>query len=141
MRLAFLSALSFSLLAAGSGLAVAADPKADVTAAYAAWDAAFNKGDAKAVSAAYTDDAKLLPPTHKVASGPAEIAKFFEGIIGSKVTDHKLQLLDAGGDGNVVYSTARWTAKAKDKEVGGLATHVFVRQPGGSLRLRVHAFN
>jgi ketosteroid isomerase-like protein len=37
-----------------------------VKAAYAAWDDAFNKGDAKAVAAFYTDNATFLPATHDV---------------------------------------------------------------------------
>ena len=46
MRLAQASALALFFLAATPVGSVAADPKSDVTAAYAAWDAAFNKGDA-----------------------------------------------------------------------------------------------
>ena len=49
--------------AAGRGSAVAADVKSDVTAAYKAWDAAFNSGNAKAIAATYASDAELLPPT------------------------------------------------------------------------------
>ena len=45
----------------------AADPKTDVEGAYAAWDAAFNRGDLKSTAAAYLPNAKLLPPTHEVA--------------------------------------------------------------------------
>jgi ketosteroid isomerase-like protein len=53
--------------AAGLGSALAADMKSDVTAAYKAWDAAFNSGDAKAIAASYAADAELLPPTHTIA--------------------------------------------------------------------------
>lgn len=57
-----------------------------------------------------------------------------------------IQLLDAGGEGKVVYSTAKWSAKVKDKngttkDVGSLAAHVFERQQNGPLRLRLHKFN
>ena len=48
--------------------------RADVSLAYAAWDTAFNKGDAKALASAYVSNAKLLPPTHEVAAGPAGLA-------------------------------------------------------------------
>ena len=80
MRSAQASAFALLLLAATSVGSVAADPKSDVTAAYAAWDAAFNKGDAKAVAASYLPNAKLLPPTHEVASGPAGVEKFIAGL-------------------------------------------------------------
>ena len=146
MRLAQASAFALFLLAAIPVGSVAADPKSDVTAAYAAWDAAFNKGDAKAVAASYLPNAKLLPPTHEVASGPAGVEKFIAGLQASGVTDHKLEVIDVGGDDKVVFSHANWSAKGKDKEgkpatFSGLATHVFERQADNSLKLRLHTFN
>src|ERR671939_351634 len=62
--------LPFLLFMAAVGSAMA-DMKDDVTAAYKAWDEAFNKGDAKAVTAFYAPDAKVLPTTHVVVIGPA----------------------------------------------------------------------
>jgi ketosteroid isomerase-like protein len=146
MRLAQASAIALFLFIAAPVGSFAADPKSDVTAAYAAWDAAFNKGDAKAVAAAYLPNAQLLPPTHEVASGPSAIEKFFAGLHENGVTGHKLELIDAGGNDKVVYGTANWSAKGKDKEgkpatFGGTATHVFERQSDNSLKLRLHTFN
>ena len=146
MRLAQASAFALLLLTATPVGSFAADPKSDVTAAYAGWDAAFNKGDAKILAAAYLPNAKLLPPTHEVASGPAAIEKFFAEAQANGVTDHKLELIDAGGDDKVVYGTASWSAKGKDKDgkpanFSGTATHVFERQADGSLKLRLHTFN
>ena len=69
MRLIHASAFALCLLTVAPVGSFAADPKSDVTAAYAAWDAAFNKGDAKTVAAAYAPNAKLLPPTHEVGVG------------------------------------------------------------------------
>lgn len=146
MRLSHASAFALFLLCAAPVTSFAADSKSDVTAAYTAWDAAFNKGDAKLLAAEYLANAKLLPPSHEVASGPASIEKFFAGLHTSGVTDHKLELIDAGGDDKIVYGTAKWSAKGKDKEgkpasFSGIATHVFERQPDRSLKLRLHTFN
>ena len=146
MRLALASAFALYLLTAAPVGSFAADPKSDVTAAYAAWDAAFNKGDAKTVAAAYLPNAKLLPPTHEVASGPAAIEKFFAGVHANGVTDHKLEVIDAGGDDKVVYGTANWSVKGKDKDgkpatFTGTGTHVFERQADNSLKFRLHTFN
>jgi ketosteroid isomerase-like protein len=58
MRFFHASLFALCLLTVAPAGSVAADVKSDVTAAYAAWDAAFNKGDAKAVSAAYLPSAK-----------------------------------------------------------------------------------
>jgi ketosteroid isomerase-like protein len=124
----------------------AGDPKSDISAAYATFDATFNKGDEKAVVALYLPNAKVLPPTHEVASGPAAIEKFIAGFYANGVTNHKLEVIDAGGDDKVLYGTANWSAKGKDKDgkpanFSGTATHVFERQADGSLKLRLHTFN
>lgn len=88
----------------------------------------------------------MLPPTHEVASGPAEIEKFFAGFFANGVTGHKPEVIDAGGDDKVVVGTAKWNATGKDKDgkptpFSGLAVHVFERQADGSLKLRFHTFN
>jgi ketosteroid isomerase-like protein len=135
-----------AFLVGAAAPAFAADAKKDVTDAYAAWDAAFNKQDTKALGATYAANAELLPPTHTVVKGREEIEKVFAGFFANGVTDHKLQLIDAGGDDKVMFGTANWSAKGKGKDgspqnLGGLATHIFERQSDGSLKLRVHTFN
>jgi ketosteroid isomerase-like protein len=113
-----------------------------VKAAYTAWDAAFNKSDAKAVAAFYADDAVLLPPTHDVIKGPAEIEKFWAGLFGAGVTGHKLELIEANGAADMAVAAARWSAKGKDgASLGGIATHEFAKQADGSLKLRLQTFN
>ena len=137
--------IGLSLFVFTPAVATAADVKEDVRAAYEAWDAAFNKGDAKAVAEFYADDALLLPPTHTVANGPAEIEEFFAGLFEAGFTDHKLDLIEAGGD-DTVYGAANWSAQGKAEDgspqtLGGIATHVFERQDDGSLKLVLHTFN
>ena len=83
----------------------AADLKTEVEGAYAAWDAAFNRGDLKSIAAAYLPNAKLLPPTHEIALGQEAIEKFYAGAIANGITGHELEVIDAGGDDKVLYST------------------------------------
>jgi uncharacterized protein (TIGR02246 family) len=118
----------------------------EVAAAYAAWDAAFNAGDAQAVGAAYTEDAIFLPATHAVIEGPAGVAEFFDGLFAMGVTGHKLELIGVIDNGDMVVGTARWSADGKDasgadQPWGGIATHVFERQADGALKLQLHTFN
>jgi ketosteroid isomerase-like protein len=146
MRLIHASAFVVCLLTVAPMASFAGDAKSDVSAAYAAFDAAFNKGDAKAVAALYLPNAKVLPPSHEVESGPAQIEKFFAGLSANGVADHKLEMIDAGGDDKVLYGTANWSAKGKDKDgkpanFSGIATQVFERQADGSLKMRLHTFN
>jgi ketosteroid isomerase-like protein len=62
--------LVLCLLTAAPGVSLAEDVRGAVEKAYPAWDAVFNKQDAKAVAATYVPSAELMPPTHQVASGP-----------------------------------------------------------------------
>jgi uncharacterized protein (TIGR02246 family) len=118
-----------------------------VKAAYAAWDAAFNRADATGVAAFYTDDVLFLPATHDVIEGSAGVEKFFAGLFANGVSGHKLELLRVkGGPAALVVGAAKWSAKGKDASgadsaFGGVATHVFERQADGSLKLTLHSFN
>src|SRR5262245_24618685 len=140
-------ALTATLLAvAVPNFAMADEVEDQVKSAYSAWDAAFNNKDGKALAAFYTDDAYLLPPTHKVIEGRAGISDFFNGLFSGGVTAHKLEIIEAGGDGKLVYAAARWSATGKDDKgqpatFAGVATHVFEKQPDGSLKLKLQTFN
>jgi ketosteroid isomerase-like protein len=145
MRIVRLAAVALcaGLLASPAGAQTVAD---QVKAAYAAWDAAFNKGDAKAVAAFYAADATFLPPSHDVIEGPAGVEKFFAGLFANGVTGHKLELIEATGGGPLVVGAAKWSANGKDANgaatsFGGIGTHVFEAQPDGGLKLKLHTFN
>ena len=96
--------LSAGLLA--PAMAGAANSDADVRAAYAAWDAAFGKSDAKAIGAMYADDALFLPPSLDFLKGPAAVEKFFTGLFAAGVTGHKLELIEAHGTPDLVVAAA-----------------------------------
>ncbi|MDQ1899722.1 DUF4440 domain-containing protein [Paracoccus sp. WLY502] len=141
-----LTSVSAACLCLFAANAAFADPADDVTAAYSAWDAAFNAGDAKAIAAFYGQDAIFLPATHDVIKGPGGVEKFFDGLFGMGVTGHKLELIEARGEGDMLVGTAKWSASGKDAQGadqpwGGIATHVFEKQADGSLKLTVHTFN
>jgi uncharacterized protein (TIGR02246 family) len=118
----------------------------EIGPAYAAWDAAFAKGDAKAIAALYADDAIFLPGTHDIIKGPSGVENFFAGIFRMGVTGHKLELIEAHNEGSIVFGAAKWSANGKDangadQPWAGLATHIFERQADGSLKLILHTFN
>jgi uncharacterized protein (TIGR02246 family) len=149
-KLVFAIALALAWAASLAPLAAARADSAEeqVTAAYAAWNEAFNEGDAAALAAFYDDEAVMLPPTHDVLEGPAGAEKFFGGLFANDVTGHGLELIEVEGDedDDLVVAAARWSAKGKDANgadaaFGGVATHVFERQDDGSLKLRLHTFN
>jgi uncharacterized protein (TIGR02246 family) len=145
-----LSICAAILLVVGSAFVTTASyagsPEEDVTAAYAAWDAAFSKADAGAIAAFYAEDAVFLPPSHNVIEGPAGVEAFFAELFKGGATAHKLELVKAQGDDTLLFGAAKWSAMGKDSNGadqpwGGIATHVFERQSDGSLKIKLHTFN
>jgi uncharacterized protein (TIGR02246 family) len=117
-----------------------------VREAYAAWDAAFNRGDAKTLAAFYTQDAHLLPTTHDIIKGLTAVEEFFAGLFAGGVKNHNLEMIEADGDGKLVYGAAKWSASGKDDKgqpakFSGIATHIFKLQADSSLKLQLHTFN
>lgn len=127
--------------------AVPLGPAADrVASAHGAWNAAFNRGDAKALAAFYADDAVLLPASHDIVNGPAEIDKFFAGLFANHVTGHVLQPFKIIESGDTLIVASKWTANGRDDKgnataFGGIATHVFQKQADKSYKLKLHTFN
>jgi uncharacterized protein (TIGR02246 family) len=120
--------------------------KDQIARTYEAWNNAFNRGDAGAVASLYTENAKLLPPTHDVIEGRGAIQKFWEGLFEAGVSRHKLELIAADGNERGAFGAARWSATGKgndgsEQTFSGSAVHVFERQQGGGLKLSLHTWN
>src|SRR4029453_14905629 len=92
-----ISIVALYLSLAFTGMALA-DTATDVKAVYAAWDAAFNKGDAQAMAALYTDDAIILPPSHVVIKGRADVEKYISGLFEIGMASHQLELFEVTVD-------------------------------------------
>jgi uncharacterized protein (TIGR02246 family) len=145
-----LYSLCFALAALAIGALTFITPatasESDVKAAYSAWDAAFKKGDAKAIAAFYAGDALLLPADHSVVRGTDGVEKFFKGVLDTGATNHQLELIEARSEGKLLYAAAKWKADGKDKSGkpqpwAGVATHVFEKQSDGTLKIKLHTFN
>jgi len=78
-----------------------------------AWQNAYNAGDAAAVTALYTQDAKVMAPGAEPASGPAAIKALFTADL-AKGAKNTLTLGDVTGFGDFALETGGWVAKAAD---------------------------
>ena len=78
-----------------------------------AWEDAYNAGDAAAVTALYTRDAKLLVPGAEPGSGPRAIQELIAADIalGGKLD---LTLIDVVGFGDYALETGSWVATSPD---------------------------
>jgi uncharacterized protein (TIGR02246 family) len=122
--------------------AALADPPADVKAVYTAWDRAFNDHDAKRIAAIFTEDAVLIPPSHKIIKGSRAVENFFRGNFEIDVTSHNLELIEVvTSDTHTIVALAKWLAKFSGETFDGTVTHVFQKQPDGTLKIRLHTFN
>ena len=70
-----------------------AQNKATIEKLNDAWTAAFNKGDAAAVAALYTEDAYVLPPGSAMVKGRTAIEAFWRQAA-QQMTDAKLTTVD-----------------------------------------------
>jgi ketosteroid isomerase-like protein len=117
-----------------------------IESAYDAWNDAFNRADAKAVAAFYSENAKLLPPTHEVIEGRAAIERFWDGLLRAGMTGHTLELIAVEEDQRGAVAAGRWSAKGKGRDGGertfsGSVVHVFAKRQADGLRIWLHTWN
>jgi uncharacterized protein (TIGR02246 family) len=99
--LAFLC-LSLATRAAATGDG-AADARAAIEKANAAFSQAFEKGDAKALAAMYTADAIVFPPDQEMVKGNEAIGGFWKATHDGGVESAVLTTADVGRSGDVAY--------------------------------------
>lgn len=136
----------FALVAQIPGGVEADEVRKAVEAANAEWVAAFNRGDAVAVAALYTEGATLMPPDREMVRGRQGIQEFWQGGIQRGLKDAVLTTVEVQADGNTAYKIGRvsLTVHAKDqapKPISGKYVVVWKRQADGSWKLHVDIWN
>jgi uncharacterized protein (TIGR02246 family) len=110
-------ALGVLALALGSPLSALAQDGASVRSQIEkldqAWEKAFNAGDAAAVAKLYSQDAKLMAPGGKPASGPSAIRTSLDEAVKQGVKN-TLTLEDVVASGNYAIETGNWVATGAD---------------------------
>ena len=108
-----LVALALALPLPTLAQAGAADLRAEIGKMEQAWQKAYNAGDAAAVAALYTKDAKVMAPGAEPASGTAAIKALFTADIaqGAKNT---LTQGDVVGFGDYALETGGYVATSPD---------------------------
>ena len=108
-----LLALALALPLPAFAQAGAGDLGAQIAKIGQAWEKAYNAGDAAAVTALYTTDAKLMVPGAEPGSGPKAIQRLIAADIalGGKLT---LKTGDVVGFGDYALETGSWVATSPD---------------------------
>lgn len=107
---------------------------------------AFDRRDAAAVAALYTEDAKLLPPNSGMVSGKQAIQAFWQRAMNMGIGNITLETMDIGYEGDLAYEIGAYTLNIQPE--GGQATtdagkYVVVRkrQSDGSWKWTVDIWN
>jgi uncharacterized protein (TIGR02246 family) len=94
-------------------LAQGADVRAEAEKVDQAWQKAYNAGDAAALTALYTKDAKVMAPGAEAASGTKAIQALFEADVAQKVKNTLTQE-DVVGFGDYALETGKYVATSAD---------------------------
>lgn len=115
----------------------------DVTAR---WEEAFNRGDAGACAALYTDDATVLPPDSVVVHGKQAIEALFKDWLEEGVANASLGTEQVGSSGDLAYQVGMHAADELledgtiERGVGQIV-NLLKRQADGSWKLHVSIYN
>jgi uncharacterized protein (TIGR02246 family) len=90
-----------------------ADLRAQTEKMDRAWEKAYNAGDAAALTALYTKDAKVMAPGAEAASGTKAIQALFEADVAQKVKNTLTQE-DVVGFGDYALETGKYVATSAD---------------------------
>lgn len=136
-----------SLVAAVAFLAFAAPALAQSKSAIQKfedqWGAAFNKGDAAAVAAMYTEDAYLLPAGAPLAHGRDDIQKFWSAAM-QQLGDVKCTAVDVkplGRSGAREIGTCTFKTKGGAPQDGALKYAVVWQKVNGQWMLNTDIWN
>lgn len=110
------------------------------------WDAAFNSQQLELLTSLYDAAATVMPAGAAQVSGNSAIQEFWSNTIAQGVVGHKIELIEAGVDGNFAFQRALWSASAKDADgktqnFNGNLHLLYRRQQDGNWKALTHIWN
>jgi uncharacterized protein (TIGR02246 family) len=124
----------------------AEDTKQTVQRLNADWNAAFNRKDAAGLAALYHEKAVVSPGNGQAVVGRAEIQKLFQGFFDAGAHNHAIEVIAAGGQGDMLWEVAKWSANLPEKDgrkpvMSGILVQNFQRMPGNRWQSASHVWN
>jgi ketosteroid isomerase-like protein len=110
---------------------------------YKAFERAFSRGDADAVSQMYTDDAEWLVPEAPIVRGRKAIAEVWKSIIGVGGNTIRVDVGEVEQNGDWAYEVGSFTASAPDGSVLNAGKYIVIwkRQSNGAWKTHRDIFN
>jgi len=108
----------------------------------AAYNEAFNRGDAAGCSAFFTEDVLLMAPGQPMTRGK----KAFEDTYRSRMEEssggtHSNKLVEYGAEGDLAYQVGTFAITGMDSPEQGKFVNVLKRQSDGTWKVAVSIFN
>ncbi|WP_170328328.1 YybH family protein [Ruegeria arenilitoris] len=108
----------------------------------AAYNEAFNRGDAEGCAAFFTEDIMLLPPGEPMTRGKAAfLATYRSRIKENTGGTHKNELIDFGVSGDTAYQVGTYAIEDSDPPEQGKFVNILQRQPDGTWKVKISIFN
>jgi len=114
-----------------------------ISEAYRAFEEAFYKGDAEALSRIYTDDAEWLVPDAPAIRGRAAIAQAWKNVIGSGGNRVRVEVREVEQSGEWAYDVGGFELSAPDGTVLSIGKYIVIwkRQADGDWKTYRDIFN
>ncbi len=104
--------------------------------------AAFDHGDAAAVSRCYAADGQVLPPQGEPVSGPPAIEGFWRAVMGMGIKSVKLETVEVAGDTGLAYEVGRYTLAAANGQTIDRGKYIVIwRVEAGEWKLHRDIWN
>ena len=115
----------------------------EIMQAYKAFEEAFVKGDATALSLIYTEDAEWLVPEAPPIKGREAIAQAWKGVIGPGGNRVRVEVREVQDNGDWAFEVGSFTAIARDGAVLNAGKYIVIwkRQSNGAWKTYRDIFN
>jgi len=107
----------------------------------AAWNNAYNRGDAAACAALYAEDAILMPPNQPMVRGKKALQEFMQGLIDKVGGTTTSQMMEFGVEGDLAYQRATVAFMSEKTTDVGKFVEIFRPQPDGSWKIHLCIWN
>ena len=91
-------------------------PRKEIERANAAFSNAYDRGDAKAIAALYTEEGELFPPNEVIVKGRPAIETYWKAAIDGGIKGVTLKTTEVFALGETVAETGAYTLSGKDRE-------------------------
>ena len=122
-----------------------AEDSQSINAANTQWLDAFNRGDAAALAAFYTEEAKILEPNSQMIVGRESIQAMFQGFFDTGALELQLTVIELSVNGDMAHKVGKYTLTIQPEEgevISDNGKHVTIwKRVNGSWKVDVDIWN